>query len=153
MVEIADMGGLPPLYARWMAELLAGPIPDETAATCDRCAMCVPDAARSFRPDTKCCTFLPTLHNFLVGRVLADSDPESATGRATVIARMQKKVGVNPLGLGPTRAHNLIYEDGGHAVFGKSRALLCPHYLDGMCGVWKHRESTCATWFCKYVRG
>ena len=34
--------------------------------------------------------------------------------------------------------------------------MRCPHYLEeggGRCGVWRHRESTCATWFCKYGRG
>ena len=31
---------LPPLYAAWMGELLAGPLPQEKKATCERCAMC-----------------------------------------------------------------------------------------------------------------
>jgi hypothetical protein len=34
--------------------------------------------------------------------------------------------------------------------------MRCPHYLHeegGLCGVWRHRESTCSTWFCKHVRG
>src|SRR5262249_49762543 len=30
---------LPPLYARWMAELLQGPLPDESHCTCDDCAV------------------------------------------------------------------------------------------------------------------
>jgi hypothetical protein len=31
----------------------------------------------------------------------------------------------------------------------------CPHYLEesGGCGVWRYRESTCATYFCKFERG
>jgi hypothetical protein len=34
--------------------------------------------------------------------------------------------------------------------------LRCPHYVDedgGLCGIWQHRNSTCATWFCKHDRG
>ena len=40
-------------------------------------------------------------------------------------------------------------------TFGRSRALLCPHYQEeaGSCGVWRHREATCSTWFCKHERG
>jgi hypothetical protein len=34
-------------------------------------------------------------------------------------------------------------------------ALRCPYYIEdgGRCGVWRHRESTCATWFCRHERG
>ena len=39
-----------------------------------------------FEPSTKCCTFLPELPNFLVGAMLADTDPAAAEGRASVIA-------------------------------------------------------------------
>jgi hypothetical protein len=34
--------------------------------------------------------------------------------------------------------------------------MRCPHYVDqdgGLCGIWRHRESVCTTWFCKYDRG
>lgn len=34
--------------------------------------------------------------------------------------------------------------------------LRCPHYVQqggGRCGIWKHRNSVCSTWFCKHVRG
>src|SRR5438034_10877336 len=83
---------LPPLYAAWMDQLLAGPIPPESEATCHDCAMCNQGTEASspngpgyyFSPQTKCCTYLPELHNFLVGRILSDDDPASATGRATV---------------------------------------------------------------------
>ena len=153
---------LPPLYAGWLDELLAGPIPAEKNATCDDCAMLVADSAanarddQGFNPDTKCCTFLPELWNFLVGRILLDDHDDAARGRATVEARLDRGLGVTPLGFARTRPFNLTYSTGGIAVFGQSRSLRCPHYLHdegGKCGVWRHRESTCATWFCKYVRG
>jgi hypothetical protein len=154
---MTEMAGLPPLHARWLADVVDGPIPDETEATCEHCVMVVhASTARSgFRADTKCCTYLPRLHNFLVGAVLADPDPAAATGRASVVDRIARRVAVTPLGLGRPRSYLLLYEDGGSVVFGRARAMRCPHYLEdsGRCGVWRHREATCATWFCKHVRG
>ena len=151
---------LPPLYAGWMDALLAGPLPQETKATCERCAMCsIPSALSSgdtlvFNPQIKCCTYLPVLPNFLVGRILLDDDPVLAQGRATVEARLQKSVAVSPLGLARADLYTFLYEHSPEA-FGQSAALRCPHYLQesGQCGIWKHREATCATWFCKHERG
>jgi hypothetical protein len=151
---------LPPLFARWMDALLPGPIPVERYATCDRCAMLpqgageVGDSDLFFSPSTKCCTYLPELSNFLVGCVLSDRDPDSAEGRATVEARIAKGVGVTPLGLHPTPVYSLLYRSS-PGSFGHAKSMRCPHYLEdgGRCGVWRHRESTCATWFCKYGRG
>jgi hypothetical protein len=151
---------LPPLFARWMDVLLPGPIPVERNATCDRCAMVQHaeadegDSALFFSPATKCCTYLPELSNFLVGRILSDRDPDSAEGRATVEARIDKGVGVTPLGLHRTAVYSLIYRTS-PGSFGHAKSMRCPHYLEegGRCGVWRHRESTCATWFCKFGRG
>ena len=153
---------LPPLYAAWMDELLSGPIPHESDATCDDCAMCG-DAGREaesgetfFNPQTKCCAYVPELPNYLVGRILADRDPAFATGHATVLARLQAGVCVTPLGLGQPPIFNVLYGRSAATLFGQSRTLRCPHYLadeGGRCGVWKHRASVCATWYCKYVRG
>ena len=83
---------LPPLYARWTDELLGGPIPAETRATCLDCAMWVKEGRNpaaydpftgqeiSFLPSTKCCTYVPSLPNFLAGGVLLDEDPAVAPG-------------------------------------------------------------------------
>jgi hypothetical protein len=153
---------LPPLYAAWMDELLHAAIPAETEATCDDCAMCASDGVRPtaierfFDPRTKCCTYLPVVPNFLVGRILRDDDPASAAGRTTVEARLEAGVAVTPLGFGRPASYALLYAHGGSATFGHSRALRCPHYLTdqgGRCGMWRHRNATCATWFCKHVRG
>ena len=102
----------------------------------------------------KCCAYLPRLHNFLAGGVLADDDPTQAAGRVTVEARIRAGLAVTPLGLEQTRTFGLLYENSS-AAFGRNRTLKCPHYLEetGGCGVWRHRESTCATWFCKHERG
>jgi len=155
---------LPDLYAAWMDELLGGPIPEESEATCDDCVMCkkggnhdnVPDVdIRFFSPQTKCCTYLPKLANFLVGRIMRDKNPESAHGRATIEERLIAGVAVTPMGIGVPQSYNLLYKRGTPA-FGRSTKLRCPHYVGekgGLCGIWKNRNSVCATWFCKHVRG
>ncbi len=151
---------LPPLYAKWVDDLLGGPIPRESRATCGSCAMRAPPGASSddrgtfFDPLIKCCTYLPTLYNFLSGRILSDTHPAAAEGRATVEARIARGIGVSPLGLMPTPTFALLYGNSKQS-FGKARALRCPHYLEdgGRCGVWANRESTCFTWFCKHVKG
>lgn len=152
---------LPPLYARWMEELLPGPIPRETEATCDDCAMWPghgdqPRTDFFFLPETKCCTYIPTLPNYLVGRILADRDPAFAAGRATIEGRIEARIGVTPVGLASPPLHSLLYQHGRPLAFGRSRRLRCPHYREetgGQCGIWRHRNATCATWFCKHVRG
>jgi hypothetical protein len=151
---------LPPLYARWMAELLPAPIPAETEATCQKCAMCGERGDSSsvafFNPATKCCTYVPMLPNFLVGCILDDTDPAAAAGRTTVERRIEDRVGVTPLGLQAPPVHTVLYGIGGAAAFGRSRTLRCPHYREeagGACGIWRHRNGVCSTWFCKHVRG
>jgi hypothetical protein len=144
-----------------MDELLAGPIPRETDATCDDCSMCADgkesrSSATFFNPETKCCTYIPELPNYLVGRILADNDPGFMTGRQTIEARVRAGVGVTPLGLAQPPNFQVLYGQSSESLFGRSRTLRCPHYLadeGGRCGVWKHRAAICATWYCKFVRG
>src|SRR4051812_28924758 len=97
--------GLPPLFAEWTHDMLPGPLPEEPHATCGSCAMLKKEGTPTERGDvfystqTKCCTYLPELKNFLVGRILGDADPAAARGRATVVARIGAGVGVTPFGL------------------------------------------------------
>ena len=154
------MSVLPPLYATWIGHVLPGAIPSESKATCDHCAMCQQPEDRPgqamlfFNSETKCCTYLPDLYNFLVGGILTDADPAFAAGRASVEARLDAQVAVTPLGLGAGRRFLLLYTQA-RSAFGQSRSLRCPHYLDagGRCGVWRHRNAMCTTWFCKHDRG
>lgn len=155
--------GLPPLHDAWATSLLAAPPPDETRATCDRCVMCkdpsdpadARDAAAFYDPRTKCCTYVPHLPNFLVGRILRETDPRMQRGVQRVAARVAGGVAVTPLGVSPPFHDQALYRTAKTTGFGRALALRCPYYVEesGGCGIWLHRNGTCATWFCKYDRG
>jgi hypothetical protein len=157
----AEREPLPPLYDGWVTELLQGTIPREQRATCNDCAMCSPTGARSrprdhyYDPKIKCCTYIPVLHNFLVGRILSDEHPAARAGRTTVENRITGGVAITPLGLDAPPAFSVLYRNIKPEAFGRSQNLRCPHYLEdsGRCGVWRNRNSVCSTWFCKHVRG
>ncbi|MBI2900855.1 MAG: hypothetical protein HYY17_11780 [Planctomycetes bacterium] len=132
----------------------AGPVRPIRIRSTGAGAMAPGDSSRFFRPETKCCTFLPALPNFLVGAVLDEPDPASASGRASVEQRIDALLGATPVGLLQPPAYARRYA-GGKEFFGRDPSMRCPHFLaeGGRCGIWRHRESTCATWFCKHVRG
>jgi hypothetical protein len=155
-----DVAQLPPLFAGWIGEWLTQPLPVESHATCDRCAMCAPvgthDAAGGyfFEPSIKCCTYLPVIPNFLAGQILSDEGADLAHGRATMNQRIAAGVAVTPFGLGIPPRYQLLYRNATD-FFGRASGLQCPHYVEdgGRCGIWRHRDATCATWFCKHERG
>jgi hypothetical protein len=151
-------GPLPPLYQRWIDEAVQGPLPGEARATCLDCAMCgdlgVITEHGGFRPDTKCCTYIPALPSFAAGGILSDRSPEASPGRASLIARIERRVAVSPLGVDVTEAERALY-DVERPRLGRSLHVRCPHYLDdgGLCGIWRYRNAVCSTWFCKHERG
>lgn len=152
-------GPLPARYARWMDALLGAPIPSEPHATCSDCAMVSDEGgAESFDPTTRCCTYQPTLANFLVGALLLDRPSTRAArfGQKTLRARIRDGADVTPLGVAQSERFRILYEAATPGdAFGQARSMRCPHYFEdeGLCGLWEHRESTCATWFCKHARG
>jgi hypothetical protein len=132
--------------------LVGGPTPAESDATCDDCVMCrEPPPAERFDPDARCCTHVPRLPNFLVGAILSD---RALPGRASIVARIRAGDGVTPRGLATPATHAILYERAWEA-FGRARGLRCPHYVaeGARCGIWRHRNGVCATWFCLHVRG
>jgi hypothetical protein len=152
------------LAGRWVHEFLGALPPVETEATCDACAMAPgPDEPRDaghgrfFDAELKCCTYLPVLANFQVGAVLEDRSHGTSEGRATVLARIARKAGATPAGLDVPAPYRLLHGESaarGGAAFGRAHALRCPHLgRDGRCGIWRHRNGRCTTWFCKHVRG
>jgi len=154
----AGEASLPPLYAAWVREAAGGRVPKETVATCDTCVM-LPPAGHApgpgfFVPGVKCCTYQPTIPNFLAGRILADPDPGLAPGREALEERIARRVGVAPRGVLPDATLRFLYANRSADVFGRAPALTCPYLVgDGACGVWRHRPGVCATWYCKHVRG
>ncbi len=144
-----------------MQSLLGESVASEPAATCSDCAMCIPAApagsgplASGFNPDVKCCTYHPQTWNFLAGRALRDASSEGAVGRAALEARIAAGDAVTPMGIGRTQRYQLLYLSGTEG-FGRASSMRCPHYIvdGGRCGIWRNRESTCATWFCKHEQG
>lgn len=124
--------------------------------------MCAPDdgapplpdafAVRFFDPGTKCCTFHPSLPNYLVGAILASTEPDMEEGRRRVREKIARGIGVTPRGVLMPRKYAVLY-DNGVGLFGRSRAMACPYYAEGQCSIWRFREAVCTTYFCKYVRG
>ena len=149
---------LPPLYARWIEAILNEPLHAEPAATCLDCAMQAgkpqPPSAYDvhFNAHLKCCTHLPALPNFTVGLILQDPDPALRAGRAGLEQRLASANGLTPLGIDRPQDAPLDRMHDPNA-FGRDPDLLCPHYDNGLCGIWKYRNSTCSTWFCKFQHG
>lgn len=146
---------LPGPYERWFVELCGRAAPVESRSTCDACAM-LPGAPElppegPFDEALRCCTYHPNLAPHFVGGILDGGDE---VGRARVRARIAARVGVSPLGLGPTPEYAAAHRRlAGPGSFGRSRALACP-FLDGTrCSIWRHRGAACAAFHCKLDRG
>lgn len=115
----------------------------------------------SFLPNLKCCTYQPTLPNFLVGAVLSDSSPEMAEGRRRMQERIRSRMGITPQWLSPPRKYRVLLDAARTSSFGRSKVLLCPFFVEepsaegqsGLCSIWKHREAVCSTFFCKHEAG
>lgn len=153
---------LNPIYAALFGELFDRPEVVETRATCDTCAMCdqgqiAPVSMGYFRPDAKCCTFHPSLPNYAVGAIFADTSDEMAEGRKRLRAKIAARIGVTPRGIVSPRKYNVLYNAAlGAGFFGRSKQMLCPYFdeeNDGRCTVWQYREAVCSTYFCKYTAG
>ena len=153
---------LPPLYAAWIDELIGEPVPAETDANCSHCVMCntleETDSSQGywFDPGVKCCTFFPRLPNFLAGGVLNQGGSAANHLEAMIHSKSATTGIVTPLGIDPSSSYSLRYANA-HQAIGRDHSLACPYLTNTeqhtQCGIWQHRQSTCATWFCKYRRG
>ncbi|MCI0561153.1 MAG: hypothetical protein MN733_21925 [Nitrososphaera sp.] len=152
---------LPSVYERFLSPFLDETIPDESFATCQDCAMCARGIqtseahTRFFSRETKCCTYYPSIPNYLIGALLNDTDPAMKEGRTRILEKIQRRSGVSPAGVCATKYYRVLYNSAYKGCFGKSRELLCPYYegTEGRCTVWKFREAVCSTYFCKTILG
>jgi hypothetical protein len=153
---------LPEFYHKFLPDFYDSEIPAEKFTNCQECPMICDsregldeDLAKPFSPDTKCCTFYPSLPNFLVGAVLSDPSKEMETGRNRLLQKIKERKGILPHGIYPTKKYSFLYDKGKKLGFGKSLNLQCPYFLQGEynCSLWKYREAICATWFCKCLSG
>ena len=148
---------LPPIYGARLPDFFDEPAIAETRATCGNCAMCEPAPAdlktTRFLPSVKCCSYHPTLPNYLVGAAL--DDEALAVGRQRLRAKIAGRIGVTPQWLAAPRKYLALYEAAREKSFGRSEALLCPYYEreGGTCSIWRHREGVCSTFFCKHTGG
>ena len=146
-----------PLYQKWMDKVLQRDIYTEPRATCNDCAMCTvherpAKADYQFNPNTKCCSFHPTLPNYLVGAIISDSYEEDPEAKAVFI-RGALTADISPKGIAPSYRTRLTYI---LKPFGKYEQTLCPFFISGRidaCSIYKYRNSRCSTWFCKHERG
>jgi hypothetical protein len=135
------------LYSSWLADFLPGSLPDETRSTCDNCAMCADGSHITFDQKVKCCSCIPVIPNFLAGRILSE--------HISVFQSYFPKADVRPQGVYPHNDFLVDYNERS-PLFGNRIEWQCPYYLEkegGKCGIWQNRNSGCATWFCKYLRG
>lgn len=150
---------LPAVYARLLPPFFDTPAPEEEKATCSDCAMCDKGApvpgVTYFRPDAKCCTYQPHLPNYLVGAILADADPAMAEGQRRIRGYIAGRIGVTARWLTPSRKRTVLFRAARESSFGRSLLLRCPYFQEegGLCTIWRHRESVCSTFFCKYDAG
>lgn len=151
---------LPPVYRDLLSPEFDKPAVIEKRAACADCEMCdkgtMPEGVEAvyFRPDTKCCTYHPSLANYLVGAILRDPSPEMEEGRRRIRERIASRIGVTPCALSAPPKYLLLYRASKGTAFGRSKALTCPYLTEaGRCSIWRHRESICTTFFCKYDAG
>lgn len=158
MADSSVLRGIaPPVVQPHLPAFFDLPAIEETRATCGSCAMCL-QPGESALPGTehfiegaKCCTYEPTLPNFLVGSILADEDPALAEGQRRIRAKIASRREVSPTWVCSTRKYRVLLDASRTTSFGRSTALLCPYFDDGRCTIWKHREAVCSTFFCKHV--
>jgi len=158
VMRIADI--FPGFYHPFLPDFFQTELPRETSATCAECAMLSSaenqhgDFIGTYSAVSKCCTYYPEIPNFLVGAILAETDPAYEDGKNRIRSSIEKRVALTPHGLGRPRKYALLAKRTTD-FFGKSRLLICPFYFreKGCCTLWPYLTATCRTWFCKYDRG
>lgn len=135
-------------------ELATAILPDESHATCESCVMLGEEHGAgawppwAFSAQTRCCTYVPPLPNFIVGRALR----RGGEGAELMRRRLADADGRTPWGAEqPSRSRAPAPAE----RFGRDVALRCPYWSTsaGTCGVWPDRGAVCRTWYCRLDEG
>jgi len=148
----------PPIYQSLLAEIFDESAIVEARATCSNCEMCdkgtMPSSVNAvfFDKDMKCCSYYPSIPNYLIGSILEDDQlPE---GQERVRNLIKSRIGITPYWVGPSNKWDLLYSAASGNAFGRAMVLKCPYFTaDGRCSIWRHRETVCSTFYCKFVNG
>lgn len=130
-------------------------IPQERFANCSQCHH--EDNPNSIRHHTKCCDSHPTFPSFLVGALLFHPTQEAAFGKKVVLEKINSKIGVTPLGIIPSQNYRVRHEQHRQKKIPNNQYIInnlrCPFYVNGGCGIWKHRPAYCSHYHCTSVNG
>ena len=116
--------------------------PEETRSSCMNCPK---SAVDGFRPDYRCCTYLPRIPNFLLGLSLGTPQGREA------VTRIVDQGLATPEGMNGTPQQWYDYlDDLEQEKFGSSDKVLCPmlDQSNGYCRVHAFRNAVCSTFFC-----
>jgi hypothetical protein len=151
---------LPKIYQNFLPRFFKNNIPEETAATCNNCAMWEGSGPGFpggvyFSEESKCCTHYPNLPNYLVGALLSNSSSELEVGRSRILKTIKIRIGITPHGILRPKKFQLLLKNSEKEFFGRSKSLICPFYerKKGKCTIRPFWDATCNTWFCKYSAG
>ena len=128
---------------RWLGTLTGvHDPPSEPKATCGDCVMCA-GVERSgsyvtFSPDVKCCSYVPHLANFLVGRSLLGPGTREHHGPDRPWG------GGDAAGTGPQLSPTSAGSSGRSPISGARRVVVCPHFVEETQGL--RRSGRRATW-------
>lgn len=118
--------------------------------TLSDCANCPQICAKGYRPDYRCCTYLPRIPNFLLG-LASETEPG-----ARALDRLLSRGMLLPEGLVPSPQQWLDFmDDEDQDLYGRSSRVLCPLLIQdtGLCGVHAFRNAVCTTYFCLHDQG
>lgn len=147
---------IPSIYHSIFPEILDIEFPKEKIATCDTCTLC--RSPQSPYINTKCCTYQPTLANFMAGGVFSDNDTSLILGKELIKKQIKDRVGVTPYGIIPSLSY-IQREKEANSIDFWSRphelveSIRCPYSHEGLCSIWKYRENLCVTFFCSSIGG
>ena len=139
---------LPKLYQIFLDRRILNLDIQETKATCNNCLRARDHRfPYSYKPDLKCCTFVPFIPNFAVGGILV----QKLEGHQLIQDFIAEKRFALPLGIFPDFDYQYRFQNKKKEAFGNDKNLLC-HYYDqerNQCSIWEFRGVVCSTFFCR----